>query len=330
MPLGWQIAADLDARGEPLTRDTLAAALRAAGHAAGNERVGALLARLKTEAPADPAETPCPRRRRRAAMTDTNRAGEVIDFPALAAAPGPDVDGRHRRAGRSGQRQPDGPQRPATAVLDGVPDEPRRGRRGRATRTLTVSRSPSNARRLGAPVDPPDEPRPLLPRTGRDRAPVVPPWMASRAALAASVRWAVKEARYHVLFHGLRAPKYAAKTAVFAPAGAVRTAGRLARWASAEEGNWHLRQAAADRGDAARGCKLDARRQRQARWRWPLLTLATAAALAALAVAAGRPVPALVRCRRPAGPGRRAGAARPPGGQADHRPGQPGPRPTAS
>jgi hypothetical protein len=58
MPLGWQIAADLEGRGEPLTRDTLAAALRAAGHAAGNERVGALLARLKTEAPADPAETP--------------------------------------------------------------------------------------------------------------------------------------------------------------------------------------------------------------------------------------------------------------------------------
>jgi len=58
MPLGWQVAADLEGRGEPLTRDTLAAALRAAGHPAGNERVGALLARLKTEAPADPAETP--------------------------------------------------------------------------------------------------------------------------------------------------------------------------------------------------------------------------------------------------------------------------------
>jgi len=58
MPLGWRIAADLDTRGQPLTRDTLAAALRAAGHGAGNERVGALLARLKTEAPADLAEIP--------------------------------------------------------------------------------------------------------------------------------------------------------------------------------------------------------------------------------------------------------------------------------
>ena len=55
MPLGWQVTADLAARGQALTRDTLAAGLRAAGHTAGNARVGALLARLKTEAPADPA-----------------------------------------------------------------------------------------------------------------------------------------------------------------------------------------------------------------------------------------------------------------------------------
>jgi Protein of unknown function (DUF2637) len=49
MPLGRDIAARADERGTPLTRDTLAAALRDAGRPAGNERVGALLARLKTE-----------------------------------------------------------------------------------------------------------------------------------------------------------------------------------------------------------------------------------------------------------------------------------------
>ncbi|MFG2002094.1 DUF2637 domain-containing protein [Spirillospora sp. NPDC048911] len=58
MPLGWSIAADLDNAGEPLTRNTLAARLRAAGQTAGNARVGALLARLKTEAPTDPTATP--------------------------------------------------------------------------------------------------------------------------------------------------------------------------------------------------------------------------------------------------------------------------------
>jgi hypothetical protein len=58
MPLGWRIAADLAAAGEPLTRNSLAARLRGAGQSAGNARVGALLARLKTEAPTDPADSP--------------------------------------------------------------------------------------------------------------------------------------------------------------------------------------------------------------------------------------------------------------------------------
>jgi|HubBroStandDraft_3_1064219.scaffolds.fasta_scaffold202414_1 hypothetical protein len=60
MPLGWQVAADLAEHGQALTRDTLAAGLRAAGHPAGNARVGALLARLKAEAPPDPADIPEP------------------------------------------------------------------------------------------------------------------------------------------------------------------------------------------------------------------------------------------------------------------------------
>ncbi|TDC41110.1 DUF2637 domain-containing protein [Actinomadura sp. KC345] len=51
MPLGQQIAADLTAAGQPLTRNVLAAGLRKAGQSAGNARVGALLARLKTEPP---------------------------------------------------------------------------------------------------------------------------------------------------------------------------------------------------------------------------------------------------------------------------------------
>lgn len=143
----------------------------------------------------------------------------------------------------------------------------------------------ADGRVSGVPVDPPDEPAPFRPGArggGGVRAAVVPPWMASRPAVAATVRWAVKEVRYRVGFHALRAPKYVAKTVVFAPAGGLRLAGRLVRWATAEDGNWTLRQTAADRGDAELWLKLDARRQRQARWRWCLL-----AALAVLAVPAG-------------------------------------------
>ncbi|GAA4483735.1 hypothetical protein GCM10023191_005830 [Actinoallomurus oryzae] len=49
MPAGRRIAAEADERSEPLTRDRLAIGLRQQGTTAGNERVGALLARLKHE-----------------------------------------------------------------------------------------------------------------------------------------------------------------------------------------------------------------------------------------------------------------------------------------
>ncbi|MBG6092367.1 DUF2637 domain-containing protein [Actinomadura viridis] len=54
MPLGWRITTELESRGLPLNRDTLAAALREADQSVSNERAGVLLARLKAEAPADP------------------------------------------------------------------------------------------------------------------------------------------------------------------------------------------------------------------------------------------------------------------------------------
>src|SRR6266508_3508599 len=210
--------------------------------------------------------------------TESSHVGEVIDFPTRTAPGVPD----------------DGPLS-AAAVPDGVPDDRADEDEDNVDReSVAVERVP-----LGRPVDPPDEPRSLFPRARRDRAPVVPPWMASGVAIRTSVRWAVKETRYHALFHGIRAPKYAAKTAVFAAVGPVRIAGRLARWASAEDGNWHLRQLAADHGNAAEWLQLDARRQRQARWRWPLVTFGTVAAFATLWLLFfppnHRPVPALVR-----------------------------------
>ncbi|MGI5225724.1 DUF2637 domain-containing protein [Actinoallomurus sp. CA-142502] len=54
METGRRIAADADEHGTPLTRDTLAAALREAGQSAGNERVGALLNRLKNDTSKSP------------------------------------------------------------------------------------------------------------------------------------------------------------------------------------------------------------------------------------------------------------------------------------
>jgi DNA segregation ATPase FtsK/SpoIIIE, S-DNA-T family len=147
----------------------------------------------------------------------------------------------------------------------------------------------------GPAVDPPDEPRPFRPRGGQHRPPVIPPGLASRTAVAASLTWALKEARYHAGFHAVRSPKYAVKTVVYAVPGAARTITRLVRWASAEEGNWHLRHAAAGRGDAATWLALDARRQRQARWRWPVLLTGAAVLAAGAALLAVLPVPAVFR-----------------------------------
>ncbi|MFF0249588.1 hypothetical protein [Streptosporangium sandarakinum] len=57
MPLGWRIAADHEARGLPLTRDRLKDAVRQSGQPISTDRAGRLLARLRTDPPADPAPT---------------------------------------------------------------------------------------------------------------------------------------------------------------------------------------------------------------------------------------------------------------------------------
>src|SRR5262245_13031648 len=86
----------------------------------------------------------------------------------------------------------------------------------------------------GAPVDPPDEPA----RSRQPRLPIVPKWLSSRQDVVNTLRWTLNQAGYTLAFHGLRLPKYAGKTALYAPVGALRTLGRLLRWATAEDGNY--------------------------------------------------------------------------------------------
>jgi DNA segregation ATPase FtsK/SpoIIIE, S-DNA-T family len=231
-------------------------------------------------------------------MTDM-LTGEVVALPTREADTAPDGQpwwlpgGPGPVPAGTGDSGPDGSRTPAPAVPDDDPDrnpddsDPDEDETADRESVLIDGGPP------GAPVDPPDEPGPG--RVARTRAPVIPPWMASHAALAASVAWVWRETRYHTAFHAIRLPKYAAKTVLFAPVGMARTAGRAVRWATAEDGNWHLRQAAAARSDADTWLKLDARRQRQARWRWPVLIAATIGALAGLIVLAAGPVPAVLR-----------------------------------
>ncbi|HEX5115112.1 MAG TPA: cell division protein FtsK [Pseudonocardiaceae bacterium] len=133
----------------------------------------------------------------------------------------------------------------------------------------------------GVPVDPPDEPHRAHART---RRPIVPAWLRTRKDTVAAARWTLNQVGYSVAFHCVRLPKYVGRTLVYAPVGSVRLLGRLLRWATAEDGNYVLRQAAATRDDPQTWLRLDAQRQRQARWRWTLLGVAVSLAVILVAI----------------------------------------------
>jgi S-DNA-T family DNA segregation ATPase FtsK/SpoIIIE len=146
---------------------------------------------------------------------------------------------------------------------------------------------------LGAPVDPVDvAPPATLARNAPVHKPIVPDWARSKADMYLSVRWAAKYAGYLTAYHVTRSPKYAVKTAYYGVKGAGRTVGRLVKWATAEEGNFMLRQHAASKGDYDAWMKLDKQRQRQSVWRWTLTAPTLLIALSAVLVLAFGPVPA--------------------------------------
>ncbi|MFI6073820.1 cell division protein FtsK [Actinoplanes sp. NPDC051343] len=168
--------------------------------------------------------------------------------------------------------------RRATSPGESVPDDD--------TDAETVDDSPATD---GGPVDAAEDmPHEVLLRQ-RERRPILADWARSRRAFAAAARHQSKDAGYVLAYHAVRSPKYAAKTAVWAPIGLFRGLGQALHWATAEEGNWHLRQAAANKGEADVWLKLDARRQRQTAWRWWVFALATAAIVTGLVVLAFGP-----------------------------------------
>jgi S-DNA-T family DNA segregation ATPase FtsK/SpoIIIE len=135
--------------------------------------------------------------------------------------------------------------------------------------------------RPGPPVDPPATTYADI--TARpDVRPILPASLRSTEGRRALVRDTGRLAAHAAGFHAVRLPLYAGRAALYAPRGLWRAIYLPIRWASAEDGNWHLRQAAANKGDAQTWMQLDARRMKQSSWRWPLLlTLAFAVAVSA-------------------------------------------------
>ncbi|GGK09558.1 cell division protein FtsK [Pilimelia anulata] len=106
-----------------------------------------------------------------------------------------------------------------------------------------------------------------------DRPPVIPAWLRSARARRQILARAADAAAYTVAFHGVRSPKYLAKTLFYAPVGVRRTAWSLLYWATAEQGNFELRQHAAGKGDAFTWQALNRTRSKESRGRWWALGL---------------------------------------------------------
>ncbi|XTZ17024.1 hypothetical protein ACQSSU_06505 [Micromonospora echinospora] len=126
------------------------------------------------------------------------------------------------------------------------------------------------AEQVGGPVDP--EPARVtfadLTRSPADRPPIVPAWMRSPDQRRQVARWTAGHAAYLVGLHLWKSPKYLGLALLYAPRGAYRLVAGPVRWATAEEGNWHLRQQAANHNDPQTWMQLDRVRERQSGWRW--------------------------------------------------------------
>ncbi|WP_020522839.1 ATP-binding protein [Catelliglobosispora koreensis] len=100
------------------------------------------------------------------------------------------------------------------------------------------------------------------------RAPILPAWLTDKRQRRATLRAITANVWYWLRFHGVRSPKYLLKTGWYALTGFGRSAGKVLKWASAEEGNFALRQHAADTNDAYTWQALNRTRAKESRARW--------------------------------------------------------------
>ncbi len=108
---------------------------------------------------------------------------------------------------------------------------------------------------------------------GAKRRAVVPLWLRSVAELKTATGWVARHYAHTAGYHVLRAPVYAARLALQAPAGAARFVGGTMRWVADREGE-PVRLAAVRREDAAEYLKLSRQRDGRVRLRALVAVLA--------------------------------------------------------
>lgn len=115
----------------------------------------------------------------------------------------------------------------------------------------------------GRPVDPPDRRRVFFDATVHDDqvAPIIPASLR-RGNITVTVRQIGRQAGHRTAFHGVRLPKYATKTAIWAPVGVVRGAWKVIHWAFDLEG-FGIRQHAATRNQVKDYLDLSKQRDRR-------------------------------------------------------------------
>ncbi|MEV7198895.1 cell division protein FtsK [Streptomyces griseoluteus] len=125
---------------------------------------------------------------------------------------------------------------------------------------------------------------------GAKRRAVVPLWLRSLSELKTASGWVARHYAHTAGYHALRAPVYAARLALQAPAGAARFVGGTMRWVADREGE-PVRLAAVRREDAAEYLKLSRQRDGRVRLRTLVAVLAlfvgVGAALAIYVLAPG-------------------------------------------
>ena len=131
----------------------------------------------------------------------------------------------------------------------------------------TIDETPLPA---GPAVDPPVRPVTFADVVDQfaERRPIVPASLRTRAGRRSLLTLAGATVTYNAAFHGSRSPLYLGKVLLYTPAGLWHALRRSVWWARAEEGNWHLRQAAATQLDADTWLRLDSQRIKQSRSRW--------------------------------------------------------------
>jgi S-DNA-T family DNA segregation ATPase FtsK/SpoIIIE len=125
----------------------------------------------------------------------------------------------------------------------------------------------------GPPVDPPPAKATFADITSRrqaDRVPIVPASLRSAAGRRALMLEAVSFVTYSAGIHITRSPKYAAKTAVYAPWGLFRLTGKAIHWGLDLEG-FGIRQDAATRNNVQDYLALSRQRDRRVGGRMWLL-----------------------------------------------------------